>query len=406
MNQNPLHAKTFSGHKVCVVIPTFNNAGTLEKVVAEVAKYTPDIIVVDDGSTDNTEKVLAHCKGIETVSYGINKGKGFAIRQGFKRALAMGYDYAVTIDADGQHDAGDLLVFDEKLKAGPGALILGSRNIEKEGMPPKNTFANKFSNFWFWVETGLKLPDTQSGFRLYPIKFYKHSRFFTNRYEFEVEVLVRSAWSGIKIIPVPIQVDYPEERVTHFRPLPDFGRISLLNTLLVFITFLYIIPRNALLYFTRNKFTTIIKEQITAHNESPFKVSAALGFGVFMGIVPIWGFQMLVAAFLAHFMRLNKILVLAASNISIPPMIPFIIFFSYKAGGLVLSNPQDITRQTLIRLNDQLMGGHFYSTFQLLGYDIYQYVIGSFFLALGLGFLVWALVYLLLRLSPWIREKG
>jgi len=389
-----------------VIIPTFNNAGTLEKVISGVLEYTPGIIVVDDGSTDNTREILDRFNGIEVIGYKPNKGKGFALRLGFERALAMGYDYAVTIDADGQHDAGDLAVFAEKLKEEPEALIIGSRNIKTKGMPSKNTFANKFSNFWFRVETGLKLPDTQSGFRLYPIKFYKNTRFFTHRYEFEVEVLVRTAWSGIKIVPVPITVHYPEDRVTHFRPLPDFGRISLLNTLLVFITFLYIVPKNAWLYLTRNKFTTVIKEQISAHNESPFKISAALGFGVFMGIVPIWGFQMLTAAFLAHFMRLNKILVLAASNISIPPMIPFIIFFSYKTGGLLMSNPQDITRQTLIRLKEQLADGHFYATFQSLGYDIYQYVIGSFVLALCFGFLVWIVVYLLLKTTPWMQEKA
>lgn len=404
MTNNQKHQKLFAGLRVCVIIPTYNNAGTILNVVQDVSKYTGDVIVVNDGSTDKTAQLLASLKTAEVISYDKNGGKGYAIRQAFKRAIELGFDYAITIDSDGQHSAEDLVVFSEKLSEEPDALIIGSRNIEIEGMPSKNTFANKFSNFWFWVETGQKLPDTQSGFRLYPVKFYRKSRFFTNKYEFEIEVLVRSAWSGIKIIPVPITVDYPEDRVTHFRPLPDFSRISVLNTVLVLVTFLYIVPRNAILYLTRNKFTTIIREQFAAHNESPFKVAAALGFGVFMGIVPIWGFQMIVAAFLAHFMRLNKILVLAASNISIPPLIPFLIYFSYKTGGVVLNSKSEISRETLMQLKQQLLDGQFYKAFQEFGYSIFQYVIGAVVFAAAMGVAVGLVSWLILKLSFLIKQ--
>lgn len=389
----------FEGYKVCAIIPAYNNQKTVLKVIEVVWAFISDIIVVNDGSTDGTAGLLTEKQDIELVSYQTNRGKGFAIRKGFEKALELGFDYAVTIDADGQHDAGDLKIFAEALDKEADALIIGSRNIQSDGMPSKNTFANKFSNFWFWVETGQKLPDTQSGFRLYPIKYYRKSKFFTNRYEFEVEVLVRSAWSGIKIVPVPVKVDYPEDRITHFRPLPDFGRISILNTILVLITFLYIIPRNAIRYFIHNKFTYILRDQIKSHNENPLKVALATGFGIFMGIIPIWGFQMLVAAFLAHFFRLNKILVLAASNISIPPMIPFIIYFSYKTGGLVLGSGEEISRETLILLKQQLLDGQFYNALQELGYSIYQYVIGSFVFGLGLGILVGLVIWLIMAFS-------
>ena len=319
--------------------------------------------------------------------------------------MEQGFDYAITFDADGQHFAEDLPVFAKKLKDEPDAIIIGSRNIEIDGMPSKNTFANKFSNFWFWVETGQKLPDTQSGFRLYPIKYYKKSKHFTSKYEFEIEVLVRSAWSGINVVAVPINVRYPEDRVSHFRPLPDFSRISVLNTVLVFITFLYIVPRNVLLYFRRNKVTTIIKEQFSANNESPFKIAAALGFGVFMGIIPIWGFQMLTAAFLAHFMRLNKILVLAASNISIPPLVPFIVYFSYKIGGLVLGRDDGLTKENLLQLKEQVMDGQFYVTFQELGYSIFQYIVGGFVLGALLGATVGLITYIIFRISFAVRNR-
>ena len=401
------HKNIFEGYGVCVIIPTYNNNKTVLQVIRDVQRYCSDVIVVDDGSTDNTKELLKNIRDVDIISYEKSRGKGYAIRQGFRRAMEKGFDRAVTIDADGQHDAADLQVFADKLNEEPDALIIGSRNIEIEGMPAKNTFANKFSNFWFWVETGQKLPDTQSGYRLYPVRRYDKTRFFSTKYEFEVEVLVRSAWSGIKIVPVPVKVYYPpeEERVTHFRPLPDFGRISVLNTILVLVTFLYIIPRNAVLYLTRNKFTTIVKEQIRAHNENPLKVSSALGFGVFMGIVPIWGFQMLVAAFMAHFIRLNKIIVLAASNISIPPMIPFIVYFSYKTGGLVLNRYEELSMETLQNLKTQVMAGNFYATLDELGYSIFQYIIGAIVFAAVMGLATGTVSYLIMKISWWRGKK-
>lgn len=404
MKDTQRHIDIFEGIKLCVIIPTFNNQKTILKVIKDVQLYTSTIIVVDDGSTDDTRNMLEETSDIILIGYAQNKGKGYAIRKGFEQALRKGFDYAITIDADGQHFADDLQIFAEKLKEEPDALIIGSRNIQSEGMPFKNTFANKFSNFWFWAETGLTLPDTQSGYRLYPISLYKKTKFFTNKYEFEIEVLVRSAWSGINIIPVPIKVDYPEDRVSHFRPLPDFGRISVLNTFLVLIAFLYIVPRNAVRYITHNRFTDIVRDQFRKHNESPDKVAVAVGFGFFMGVLPIWGFQMLTAAFLAHFFRLNKILVLAASNISIPPLVPFIIYFSYQIGGSVVSNPENLSKENLLQLKQQIMDGQFYTTFQELGYSIYQYIVGSVVFGLLLGILIGLITFSILKISKLIKQ--
>jgi len=407
MSRIPFDKSVFDTQKICVIVPTYNNAKTIAEVIQGIRKYTGNIIVVNDGSTDDTLQLLKSFEGIEIVSYTKNEGKGFAIRSGFKTALKKGFDYAITIDSDGQHFPDDLPVFIEKLKTNPDALLVGSRNIETEGMPSKNTFANKFSNFWFWAETGLRLPDTQSGFRLYPVKYYKKTHFFTKKYEFEIEVLVRSAWSGIDILPVPIRVYYPpeEERVTHFRPLPDFGRISILNTVLVLITFLYILPAKAVKYLTNNKFIDVVREQFSLHNENPFKIAVALGFGVFMGIAPIWGFQMLVAAFLAHFLRLNKVLVLVAANISIPPVIPFIIYFSYKTGGLFMHNSQEFTTETLSYLKAQIMTGNFYETLNEFGYSIFQYVTGSLLFGIMLGSVTVLLSYLILKIVAMMKKE-
>ncbi|PLW96971.1 MAG: DUF2062 domain-containing protein [Marinilabiliales bacterium] len=404
MAKENTYVNRFRELNACAIIPTFNNQGTLANVINDVKDFTDQIIVVNDGSTDSTSQILSAIKDIDIIEYTPNKGKGFAIRAGFKRALEMGYDYAITIDADGQHYADDLPFFLQKIQEHPDSLIIGSRNIEAEGMPGKNTFANRFSNFWFKVETGIQLPDTQSGYRLYPIELYRNTNFFTGNYEFEVEILVRSAWRNIPIIPIPVKVYYPpaDERVSHFRPLRDFTRISILNTVLVLITLLIVWPVKLYRYLTKNKFTDIVKEQILMHNENPMKVAVALGFGVFMGVSPIWGFQMLTAAFLAHLMRLNKILVLLASNISIPPLIPFIIYFSYKTGGLVLGIKGTLTKETLINLKDQLLNSNFYDTLQELGYNLLQYMIGSLVFGVILGLATCIVSYLLLVL---LRKK-
>lgn len=110
---------------------------------------------------------------------------------------------------------------------------------------PKIVLPKKFSNFWFRIETGLNVPDTQSGYRLYPLELLKDIYFYSTKYEFEIEVLVRASWKGIKIESTEVSVYYPPkaERITHFRPLTDFLRISILNTILVIITFFYIKPR-------------------------------------------------------------------------------------------------------------------------------------------------------------------
>ena len=229
----------------CVLLPTYNNAQTIRQVIADVQTITRDIIVVNDGSTDETLSYLAQYPDLNVVTYPVNKGKGHALRQGFKEARRLGYRYAVTMDTDGQHYASEIPLFTEKVKEIPDSLIIGSRSLQQENMPGKNTFANKFSNFWFHLQTLQNLPDTQSGFRLYPIQKMQKMRFFTQRYEAELEMIVRSAWRFIPVIPISISVYYPpkEERITHFRPFMDFFRITLLNTVLTFTAFLYFYPK-------------------------------------------------------------------------------------------------------------------------------------------------------------------
>ena len=230
---------------VCVIIPTYNNAGTVTNVIRSVSEYCDDILVVCDGPTDGTEELVRQCDvPVRVLAYRPNKGKGRALVTGFREALDLGFRYAITLDSDGQHYADDIPAFAQTIAEHPDALLIGSRGLKHDNMPQKSTFANKFSNFWFTVQTGKKLPDTQTGYRLYPLRKMGRMRLITSRYEAELEMLVRSAWRNIPIIPIPIKVYYPpqEERVSHFRPGKDFTRISILNTFFCFAAILYGYP--------------------------------------------------------------------------------------------------------------------------------------------------------------------
>lgn len=228
--------------KICIIIPTYNNDKTISSVIYSVLEYSKDVIVVNDGSTDKTKDILIELKDqITLISYPKNKGKGFALKQGFKKAREKGFQGAITIDSDGQHLSEDIPLLINTYLKNPNSLIIGQRIFNNPNMPQKNSFANKFSNFWFKLQTGKKLNDTQTGFRLYPLKKIRKMKPINNRYEAEYELLVRCAWRNIQLIEQPINVYYPpiEERVSHFRPTKDFVRISLLNTFLTIAAFFY-----------------------------------------------------------------------------------------------------------------------------------------------------------------------
>lgn len=231
---------------ICVVIPTYNNGGTIGRVVAGALEQCDDVIVVNDGSTDATASILTGLakEGLTVVTLDRNSGKGAALKAGFRKALDMGFAYAITLDGDGQHYPKEIGCFLKANQEHPGALIVGSRNPENIDRPKGSNFANKFSNFWFWAQTGRRLSDTQTGYRLYPLRKLHGLCLLTSRYEAELELLVFASWHGTDIVEIPIDVYYPpqEERVSHFRPGKDFARISVLNTVLCFLAVVYGLP--------------------------------------------------------------------------------------------------------------------------------------------------------------------
>lgn len=225
----------------CVIIPCYNNAKTVGDVVKSVLEYTENVIVVFDGCTDGSQKYVSN---VHIIDYQPNKGKGKALETAFSYAIECGFKYAVTMDADGQHYADDLPKFFDAIENQKGAMIMGCRQMKQDNKPAANTFANKFSNFWFAIQTGRRISDTQTGFRAYPLYKMGRMRLFSSRYEGELEFIIRIAWKNIRFYNIPIDVYYPpaNERVTHFRKGIDFTRISVLNTIMCFVSILYGYP--------------------------------------------------------------------------------------------------------------------------------------------------------------------
>ena len=230
---------------ICVIVPTFNNAGTILDVVTRTHAMCHDVIVVNDGCTDSTPQILSAVEGITVVTLPRNSGKGCALKAGFRKAIKMGFAYAITLDADGQHFPEDIPLLLEANIKHPDALIVGERkDLEKQSRSSGSKFANKFANFWFCIQTLHHLRDTQTGYRLYPLRKLHGLCLLTSRYEAELELLVFSAWHGVRIVSTPVRVFYPskEERVSHFRPAYDFTRIFILNTCLCFLALCYGLP--------------------------------------------------------------------------------------------------------------------------------------------------------------------
>ncbi|HEY5297422.1 MAG TPA: DUF2062 domain-containing protein [Verrucomicrobiae bacterium] len=367
----------------CVVIPVFNHAATVAEVVRAAQFFLP-VIVVDDGSTDHPQLP----ENISVVRLKKNSGKGAALRAGFQRATELGFTHAITLDADGQHFAGDIPKFLAVAQSQPGALAVGVRDFFAAGCPTHRRRSNAVSTFWFRVETGVRLGDTQCGFRCYPLTLAQRLKTRSGRYAFELEFLVRASWVGTPIVAVPVKCVYAPEQIrqSHFRPLRDLAHITFMNIGLVLQS--WFVPRTlrvAWSFGEKKSPRKIIREFFADHAHEPWRMALAVGLGLFFSLAPIWGFQMLATAVCAHWLRLNKAIALLASNLSIPPLIPFII-----SGALMLGHWM-FTRQMLEFSPRQITAARLAEYF-------WQWVAGSVALAIMVAMLGIILTYAIARL--------
>lgn len=328
MNKSCVNRKDWP--KTLVLIPVYNHAGTLRGVVEGALAQGFDVLVVDDGSTDGSLDRVCDLP-IKRHRLPVNQGKGGALLAGAEIARDAGFQAVLTIDADGQHDPCDAPAIMETAAAQWPCIVIGARQMETLNVPRSSLFGRDFSNFWVRLECGQTLPDTQSGYRLYPVEFLRGSRFITRRYTFEIEVLVRGCWAGLPILSAPVSVYYPpgDERISHFHKFKDNFRLTCLHTFLVTRS-LVPWPHRRLFRGKPAETTPSIlrpaeffKALCLQHSSAP-QLAAAAWLGIFVGALPIIPFGIAATMYASHRLHLNKLAAVGAGNLCIAPFVPFL----------------------------------------------------------------------------------
>ena len=378
------------------IIPTYNNVHTVAGVIEALRPHIAECIVINDGSTDETAQLLGSLP-VDVITVAANRGKGHALRLGFARAIERGFTHAITVDADGQHSAADAASLLEKARREPAALWIGNRVLDAAGaaQPARSKFGARFGAFWYRFHTRLRIDDTQCGLRAYPLHRIAALRCRGDRYEYEIDVLIRAAWARIPVKQTPVSRYYlpAAQRVSHFRPIRDFARISLVNSRAALTRLLMpwrFLDAPGVTAFEKIRFLVI--REITSHH-SPRRASAALALGACIGLSPIHGFQVLTAMGLSVLLRLNRTLAFVGVAISSPPFLPFWIAGGYAIGtrviptALLARTGARASRAGLHTLGALLNPGPEATRAALIAL---QWAVGSTVMAVAVGVLVFA----------------
>ncbi len=345
-----------------VIIPVYNNPSTVAKIIADVLSGFPAarVFVINDGSTDRTATVLQdlaqglpalQAQRLSLLTHHKNCGKGTALETGFQAAFAARCTHVITMDADGQHLLADMLKLTQTATIFPEDLIIGERQMDLSVVPKNSIRGRDLSRFWLWLQTGQDVPDSQCGLRVYPLIYTMKLRHWFHRFDFETETLVRHAWGGVHIRSVPITCIYfaGEQRVSHFRPFRDTVRGVRLNVLLTtrrlmpwpVIKLIHrpslhsIFRRDKHAYWSLSYWKALIF-QMLQNNSSNAQLSAAIGVGILIGLLPIYGVQTVIAIWVADRLHLNLPATLLGTEVSITPTMPFWLLLSTETGHLLL----------------------------------------------------------------------
>lgn len=304
-------------NKFVVCIPVYNNPQTVHQVIEKALSITDfPVVVIDDGSDSSVEneflKTHQNSDRLYFIRHSENRGKGEALKTAFQFSLQKNWTHIITIDADGQHDPDDIPQLVQASLIKPWSLILGDRNMQTANVPGSSTFGKKFSNFWIQYQTNLKVGDSQSGFRIYPLFHIQNLNLISKHYDFEVEILTRLIWKGVNVENVPIRVTYfsKDKRVSHFHKIKDNFRITIANTHLTIGTLLH-------------------------EKTSPFESALSFSLGILIGTTPLFGLHTGLAMLFSFLLRLNFIYMWIGTNISFPPLIPFLVLGSAFFGRII-----------------------------------------------------------------------
>ncbi|MDC1141685.1 DUF2062 domain-containing protein [Planctomycetota bacterium] len=385
-------------HNFCILIPTFNNAGTVRDVVEKSLKFGP-VIVINDGCTDATETELEGLD-ITIVTHKKNRGKGVALRTGFKKALELGYTHAVALDADGQHFPAEIPKLMNESRLDFDAIVIGVRDMARANVPAKSTLGRRFSNYWVHNATGIQAGDSQSGFRVYPLQHVTRIFCWSRKFTFECEVLIRSIWAGVPVRKAEIEVYYPpaNERVSHFDPLWDNVRFTVLYLYMNFRHLLVPLPHRRLVkhklgFWARMREMAALPKAVTEikggpikrlralisclghESNTPAQLGFAVGVGAFIGTSPWVGIHWILAIYAATRFRLNRVATLVATNVSFGPMTAVWALASVWLGKTMLGQEFNVPNTT---------------DFEALAMTLYSalgaWFLGSLVIGLAVGF--------------------
>lgn len=374
---------------ILIVVPVFNHGETLRGVVEAALSTGFSVLVVDDGSTDGGVATLEHLD-CQVESFPENRGKGAAILAGARVAKEQGFASILTVDADGQHNPLEAKrLVDAVENVTHPTIVIGARQMVQDTVPGSSHFGKVFSNFWVRLECGADLSDTQSGMRLYPVETLLDLKFSKSRYDFEIEVLVKSVWAGIKVCSVPVSVHYPppDERISHFHKFIDNWRLTLLHTTLVSRRLLPLPHKKLVKERKKTSPAIVVKnplqtlKNLCRENASPFWLALAVWMGLFVGASPLIGVHTVVIIYLAYRLHLNKIAAVAASQFCMPPVVPALCI---EVGHFIQ------TGQWLTDLSWErwLLEAH---------YRLWDWFIGSLFVGPLIGCIGGGIVYLIAR---------
>jgi uncharacterized protein (DUF2062 family) len=341
-----------------VVAPSHNNAGTLADVVGRARAQDLPLIVVDDGSTDDTASILAALRGadggVTVLTHPRNRGKAAALMTGFAAASDAGYTHAVTIDTDGQLDPEQIPTLLSLARRTPHGLVIGQRDENTEGYPAKNRLGRRVSNLFVWMQCGVRVADSQCGFRVYPLDFLREVRCHAGRYGFETEVITRAGWAGRPIIGTAVRCHYfPRGKaVSHFRPCLDSFRGVPMHLRLM-LRALSPLPRATPSSTPggepgRTPYGTPWRRLLDWLNPMPAirqlreddvgraNAAAGLALGAFIANLPAYGLQTALSLYAARRLHLHPLSVVIGSHLSTPPVGPLLVAAGITLGHLML----------------------------------------------------------------------
>jgi glycosyltransferase involved in cell wall biosynthesis len=313
-------------------IPVYNNKDTVKSVAVECRSLIPQVVVVDDGSTDADVGELLSDSGVTVLRHERNRGKGKAILTALQYVKERGGRFMITLDADGQHYPRDLVKFIPHLQEDETAILIGCRQFDEESVPRRSRVGMEIGNFWLRTETGASIEDCQSGFRAYPVGYLSQLKLVGSHFDFEAEVLARAVWAGLELKSVPVGVWYPEpqSRVSRFRPFVDNLRISLMHARLVGRRLLPF-PHRRLIPATEERLDPRMLlhpikmvRGLIEENATPALLGVSAAVGTFLGTLPLISLHTVAIVYFATRLRLNRVMAVAVQNLCMPPFVPML----------------------------------------------------------------------------------